>query len=111
MVGGVVLFAFGLETAVHDTASSLALVPAFGLVGGVTLYLLAHVAVRLRIGGGLGRGRPVAAVVLLASLPVATHVPAAGALGLVTAISVGLICYEVLRHREDRARIRAGRRG
>ena len=61
MVGGIVLFAFGLETALHDTAKPLPIVPAFGLVYGIVLYLLAHVALRLRIGGGLGRGRPIAA--------------------------------------------------
>ena len=38
----IVLFVFGLETALHDTSTSLALVPAFGLVGGIALYLLAH---------------------------------------------------------------------
>jgi low temperature requirement protein LtrA len=109
MVGGIVLFAFGLETALHDTTTSLALVPAFGLVGGISLYLAAHVALRLRIGGGLGRGRPIASVVLLALLPVATHVAAAGALGMVAAVCVALIAYEVMRHREDRALIRARR--
>jgi low temperature requirement protein LtrA len=109
MVAGIVLFAFGLEIALHDTTHSLSVVPAFGLVGGVSLYLLAHVAVRLRIGGGLGRGRPVAAVVLLALLPVATHLPAGGAVGMVAATSVALIAYEVLRHREGRAAIRARR--
>ena len=109
MVGGIVLFAFGLETALHDTADELTVVPAFGLVCGIALYLFAHVALRLRIGGGLGRGRPVAAVALLALLPVATHVPAAVALGVVAAVCVALIAYEVLRHREDRARIRAQR--
>ncbi len=107
MVGGIVILAFGLETALHDTTRSLAVVPAFGLVGGVSLYLLAHVALRLRIGGGLGRGRPVAAVLLLALLPAATQVPAAGALGMVAAVCVALIAYEVLRHREVRAAIRA----
>jgi low temperature requirement protein LtrA len=109
MVGGVVLFAFGLETALHDTAASLELVPAFGLVCGVALYLLAHVALRLRIGGGLGRGRPIATLLLLAVLPVATHVRAAGALGIVAAVCVALIAYEVVRHREGRAMIRARR--
>jgi low temperature requirement protein LtrA len=109
MVGGIVLFAFGVETALHDTAKSLELVPAFALVGGIALYLLAHVALRLRIGGGLGHGRPIACLLLIASTPIATHVPAAGALGVVAAISVGLIAYEVLWHREDRALIRARR--
>lgn len=103
LVGGIVLFAFGLETALHDTTNSLALVPAFGLVGGIALYFLAHVAVRLRIGGGLGRGRPIAALLLLASLPAAIHMPAWSALGMVAVVCVVLIAYEVLRHREGRA--------
>ena len=109
MVAGIVLFAFGLETALHDTTASQALVPAFGLVCGIALYLVAHVALRLRIGGGLGRGRPIASLVLLGLLPVATHVPAAGAVGMVAAVCVALIAYEVLRHREGRAAIRARR--
>jgi low temperature requirement protein LtrA len=109
MVGGIVLFAFGLETALHDTAASLEIVPAFGLVGGIALYLLAHVALRLRIGGGLGHGRPIAALVLLGLLPVTTAVPAVGALGMIAAVCVALIVYEVMRHREDRALIRARR--
>lgn len=109
MVGGIVLFAFSLETALHDTAASLALVPAFGLVYGIALYLVAHVALRLRIGGGLGHGRPIAALLLLALLPVAIRVPAAGALGMVGAVCVALIVYEVLSHREERAAIRARR--
>ena len=109
MVGGVVLFAFGLETALHDTTSALAVVPAFGLVCGIAIYLLAHIALRLRIAGGLGRGRPIACLMLLALLPAATHVPAAGALGTVAAVCVALIAYEVIRHREGRALIRAQR--
>jgi low temperature requirement protein LtrA len=106
MVGGIVLFAFGLTIALHDPRHSLASVPAIGLVGGVALYLLAHIAFRMRIGGGLGHGRPVAAVVLLALLPIASHVPALAALGMVAAVSVALIAYEFLRYREARARIR-----
>jgi low temperature requirement protein LtrA len=109
MVGGIVLFAFGLETALHDTTATLKLVPAFGLVGGIALYLAAHVALRLRIGGGLGHGRPIAALALIALLPVAIHVPAAVVLALVAVICVALIAYEVIRHRDVRAAIRARR--
>jgi low temperature requirement protein LtrA len=76
MVAGIVLFAFGLKTTLADTTGSLATVPALGLVGGIALYLLAHVALRLRLGSGLGRGRPVASVVLLGLLPAARAVPA-----------------------------------
>src|SRR6266545_3071983 len=52
MVAGIVLFAFGLETTLHDASDPLPIVPAVGLCGGVALYMLAHVALRLRIGGG-----------------------------------------------------------
>jgi len=109
MVGGIVLFAFGLKTTLADVGGSLRILPALGLWGGVALYLLAHVALRLRIGGGLGWGRPIATVLLLGLLPVATHVPAGTALGLVAAVCVSLIVYEVVRHREARAWIRSRR--
>jgi low temperature requirement protein LtrA len=110
MVAGIVLFAFGLKTTLPDVTRSLPTVPALGLVGGIALYLLGHVALRLRIGGGLGRGRPIASVLLLGLLPVAREVPALAALAIVAAVCVSLIGYEVLRHREERAWIR-GRRG
>jgi low temperature requirement protein LtrA len=109
MIVGIVLFAFGLKTTLTDVGSSLRSVPALGLVGGIALYLLAHVGARLRIGGGLGRGRPVAAVVLLGLLPVARQVPALTSLALVAALCVCLIAYEALRHRESRAWIRRQR--
>jgi low temperature requirement protein LtrA len=110
MVTGIVLFAFGLKTTLPKTTESLATIPALGLVGGIALYLLAHVAMRLRLGSGLGRGRPVAAVVLLVLFPVARVVPGLAALGLVAAVCVALIAYEFFRHREERAWIR-NRRG
>src|SRR5919109_1141380 len=72
MVGGIVLFAFGLKTTLTDVEGSLGTVPALGLCGGIALYLLAHVALRLRTGGGLGHGRPIAKLPLLALIPVAT---------------------------------------
>jgi low temperature requirement protein LtrA len=110
MVAGIVLFAFGLKTTLPDTAVSLSTVPALGLVGGVALYLLAHVALRLRLRSGLGRGRPIASVALLALFPVTKAVSGLAALGLVAAVCASLIAYEFFRHREERALIR-GQRG
>jgi hypothetical protein len=98
-----------LKTLLANVGGSLGSVPALGLVGGIALYLLAHVALRLRIGGGLGRGRPIAAVVLLCLFPVAREVPALTALGLVAVVCVSLIVYEAVRHREGRAWIRSHR--
>jgi low temperature requirement protein LtrA len=109
MVMGIVLFAFGLRTVVGDVGASLQIVPATCLCGGVALYMLAHVALRLRIHGGFGRGRPVAGILLLASIPLATHIPGLATLGIVAGICVLMIAYEVLRHRGARAEIRARR--
>jgi low temperature requirement protein LtrA len=111
MVAGIVLFAFGLKTVLPDVSGRLASVPAFGLFGGIAVYMLAHVGLRLRIGGGLGRGRPVAAVLLLALLPLSTAIPAVAALGIVAAVCVGVILYEFLAHRQERAWIRSRRSG
>jgi len=109
MVAGIVLFALGLKTTLADVDRPLGTIPAVGLCGGLALYLLAHVALRLRIGGGLGRGRPIATIVLLGLIPLATIVPALAALGLVAAVCAALIAYEALRYRESRAWIRSRR--
>jgi len=109
MVGGIILFAFGLKTTLGDVGATLATVAATCLAGGISLYFLAHVALRLRTSGGLGRGRPIATLLLFALIPLAMHVPALAALALVTAVCVGLILYEALRYRAARAWIRERR--
>jgi low temperature requirement protein LtrA len=109
MVAGIVLFALGLKTTLADVDASLPTIPALGLCGGVALYLVAHVASRLRIGGGLGHGRPAAAVLLVALFPLATQVPALAALAMVAAICIALIAYEALRYPNSRAWIRSRR--
>jgi low temperature requirement protein LtrA len=109
MVAGIVLFALGLKTTMAHVDEPLPAIPALGLCGGLALYLGAHVASRLRIGGGLGRGRPVATVVLVALIPVAAVVPALLALAMVAGVLVALIAYEALRYRQPRAWIRSRR--
>jgi low temperature requirement protein LtrA len=109
MVAGIVLFALGLKTTLADVDGPLPTIPALGLCGGVSLYLLAHVALRLRIGGGLGHGRPVATILLLGLFPLARQVPALTALGLVAAVCAALIAYEALRYPYARAWIRSRR--
>lgn len=82
---------------------------AVGLGGGLALYFAAHVASRLRIGGGWGHGRPIATIVLLAMVPVATRVPALVALALVAGVCAALIAYEALRYPYARSWIRSHR--
>jgi low temperature requirement protein LtrA len=109
MVAGIVLFALGMKTTLADVGSPLPTIPAIGMFGGLALYMLAHVAARLRLGGGLGRGRPIAAILLVALLPLAMIVPALVSLALVAAVCAGLIAYEAIRHRYERAWIRSRR--
>jgi low temperature requirement protein LtrA len=109
MVAGIVLFALGMKTTLAHVESPLPAIPTIGLCGGLALYFLAHVALRLRIGGGLGHGRPVATILLIALIPLAMAVPALTALGLVAAVCAALIAYEAIRYREGRAWIRSRR--
>jgi low temperature requirement protein LtrA len=106
MIAGIQLFALGVEEVVGHVDESLEPEAAAALYGGVALYLLAHVAFKRRTTGGLGSQRLWAALLLAACVPVATVVPALAALALVTAVSVALIAYEVIRFREARARVR-----
>jgi len=119
MVAGIVLFAVGLKKTLADYDGHLGAVLATALCGGLALYLLAHVLLRLRISGliaearggflrRVGRGRPLATLTLLAFLPVAGEVPALVAVAFVAAVFLGLIAYEALRYRESRSRIRQG---
>ena len=118
MVAGIVLFAVGMKKALADFDGHLGAVLATALCGGLALYLLAHVLLRLRISflinprmgllGRIGRGRPLAMVALIAFWPLAGEVPALAALAVVAAVFIGLIAYEAIRYRESRSRIRHG---
>jgi low temperature requirement protein LtrA len=79
---------------------------ATALLGGGALYLLAHIAFRLRNVGTLSRPRSVGAVVLLVLIPAATRVPALVALCLLAVVLAAVIAYEALRYADARDRIR-----
>ncbi len=111
MVAGIVLFALGVKTTMAHLGDPLPAIPALGLCGGLALYLFAHTASRLRIGGGLGRGRPTATIALIVLIPVALNVAALLSLALVATVMVALIAYEALRYRYSRAWIRSRRGG
>jgi low temperature requirement protein LtrA len=106
MVGGIVLFAFGLEAALHDVDEPLETVPAVALCGGASLYLFGHVASLFRATGRVFRRRTIGALVLLALIPVAATVPALAALVFVSLVPSLVVAYEAIRHREDRIVVR-----
>jgi low temperature requirement protein LtrA len=106
MVAGIVLLALGLKKTIADVEEPLKIVPATALLGGVALYLLAHVAFRLRNLHTLNRQRLVSALLLLALLPAAVELPALATLGIVSALLAVLIAYEAIRFAEARDRVR-----
>jgi len=106
MVAGIILFALGVKKTLAHYGDPLEAVPAFGLCGGVALYLLAHVAFRLRNVHTLNRARLATALVLLALVPLATEVAALLALALVAALMVGLLTYEFVHFHAARERLR-----
>ena len=118
MVAGIVLFAVSMKKTLADFDEPLGPVPVAALCGGLSLYLLAHILLRLRIAPvvgttvglwrRIGRGRPLAMVALLAFWPLAGGVPALAALAVVAAVFVLLVAYEAIRYRESRYLIRHG---
>jgi low temperature requirement protein LtrA len=109
MIVGIVLFAFAMKTIVGHVGEELDAVAAFALCGGSALYLLTYSAIRIRIERRfrVSRGRLAAALALLLLMPIATMLPALGALALVTAVWVTLHAYELVWWREARAESRS----
>lgn len=107
MVAGIVLVALAMKKTLADVGDALDVVPALGLFGGSALYLLAYVAMRLRLSRRISRGRFVAAAAFFVLWPVALAIPALVALALATAIWVLLHAYEFIWWREARAQTRA----
>ena len=118
MVAGIVLFAVSMKKTLADFDAHLGPVPVAALCGGLAVYLLAHILLRLRIAPVVGttvsfwrrfgRGRPLAMIALLAFWPIAGDVPALAALAVVAAIFVALVAYEAIRYRVPRSAIRHG---
>ena len=114
LVAGIVLLALGLkkvlasvgDTAHHELTDPLQGVSLFALVGGVVLYLLGHVAFKLRSLGVINVPRVGVAVALLALLAAAAQVPALALLAILTAAVVARMVFETWHLGEERVRIR-----
>jgi low temperature requirement protein LtrA len=106
LVAGIVLIAFGLKTTIGHTSEHLHTVPAFGLLGGVAVYLLGLVGFRYRHIRSINRRRAALAIVLLLLIPVATAIPAIASLAIVDVLMVGLIVVEHRGYGETREQVR-----
>src|SRR5215210_1193561 len=106
MVAGIVLGALGLKKTIGHVGDPLELIPATALLGGASLYLLAHVAFRWRNLHSLNRQRLLVAFLLLALIPAGVTLPALATLALLAALLTLLIAYEAIRFADARSRIR-----
>jgi low temperature requirement protein LtrA len=106
MIAGIVLFSLGAKKTLAHVGDELHAVAAVALCCGCALYLVGHLAFRLRNLGTWNRQRAVATVAFVAVTPLALHIPALATLAIVAAIWVCLTVYETIRLREARARIR-----
>jgi low temperature requirement protein LtrA len=106
MVAGIVLLALGLKKTLAHVEDPLKVVPAFAMLGGTAIYLLAHVAFRWRNVHRFSVQRLAVAVLLVALVPAAVELPALATLAIMSAILVALIVYEARRFAELRDRLR-----
>jgi low temperature requirement protein LtrA len=114
MVAGIIYLALGLKKVAlyvsggehHTLTDSLSGTALWALFAGPAAYLLAHLAFRERNVGSINRPRAVAVVVLLLAPLAVGGLPALGQLGVLAAVLVALICFEVVRYREARAAVR-----
>jgi low temperature requirement protein LtrA len=108
MVAGIILVALGLKKTLEHVNDPLEVVPAFALLGGMACYLLGHVAFRYRGIHTVNIERTALAVLLVASLPIATEISALATVAYVTVLTWAVIVYETRLYGESRERIRHG---
>jgi low temperature requirement protein LtrA len=106
MVAGIVLVALGLKKTLEHVDEPLKTVPAVAMLGGLAIYLLAHVAFRWRNVHRFSVQRVVAAVILCALIPVAKEVDALWSVAIAVGVLAVLIAYETIVFAELRDRLR-----
>ncbi len=109
MVAGIALVALGLKKGLLHVERPLPAVVTAAMLGGASLYLLAHVAFRLRNVHRLSRARLTCAAVLLVLIPIslALRPPPLLDLGALALALVALVAYETPRYAALRERLRA----
>lgn len=108
MAAGIVLVAVGLEITLAHVDDALHAEAAFALLGGVAIYLLAHVGLRLRNARTIGWRRLLMALALLALVPVATQVTSLATLAALNVALWTMVAFETRSYGTARLRLRRG---
>lgn len=106
MVTGIVLTALGIHEVLAHHDEQLDAVHAFALVGGVAIYLLGHVGLRLRGARSLNTRRLIIAAVALLLVPLATEPPALAVLAVVNGVLWALVAIETRGYGQTRYDLR-----
>ena len=106
MVAAIVLVALGMKTTLAHVRDPLGWETATALAGGAALYVLAHVVFKVRMLGSLGVPRLVAALALLALIPLAHEVDAVITVALVGVVLWALVAFEAVRYAATRDEVR-----
>ena len=106
MVAAIVVVALGMKVTLAHVGDPLDWETAVALVGGAALYLFAHVAFKYRSLGTFSTQRFIAALVLLAVIPIAHEVDALVTVALVGVVLWGLIAFEAVHYAEARDQVR-----
>jgi low temperature requirement protein LtrA len=91
IVAGILVTAVGDEIVIAQPTSELPTPQLAAVVGGPALYLLAHVALRLRLTGSIGGRRLAGALACLAVGAIGTFAPALAVAGLLLGVLVAVI--------------------
>jgi low temperature requirement protein LtrA len=105
MVAGIVFGALGLKKTISDVGDSLDVEIATALLGGTAVYLLAHVAARIRNVHTVNWYRLGGAIAMVAFLPIAVAVPALVTVAFIAGALALLIGLESIRYAGARARL------
>lgn len=106
MVAGIIVAAVGLENTLAHVDEPLTTIAAVALLGGLALYLLAHVALRARNARSLNHHRLLLAAVLVALVPMAVRVAAIVTLAVVAVLLWILVALETRHYGETRHHLR-----
>jgi low temperature requirement protein LtrA len=102
LIAGIIVFAVGAKLMIHDVGEPLSEAERLALCGGVALYLVSHVAFRLRLGGGISYAKLVAVAALAVVFAAGGDLAAWGLAALVTAILAVLCAFETTLDRRAR---------
>lgn len=94
IVAGIIIFAVGANSVVHDVSGPLRDSARLALCGGVALYLVGHLAFRLRMIGAVGYEKAAVATALIALYAFGGGLPAWSVAAAITALLAALCAIE-----------------